>query len=547
MDPSYFLCLATPEKPCVYETSSDRAACVSGPAIHSWAFERPTGEFDPVPDLAYGWRLHTVSAQDVGSIFQQQLGVQVADIDAVCSVVHSLLSDKYVNVPRRLDPVYKRLAAPEFTFVDIHGGPGGCTEYLQYRLPKAKGFGLTPSNGWNLALMDQSRFTPFFVRTGNVLDEGPLFSSFVLAREAGGVDLAVCSGSVNGGLSMEIATPLFVAELTAAMTCLREGGSLVFFLPVIPANRDDATLLTQFLYALYLCFEVSGVLQPVTSAYPFAVCKRRRNAAVVQEVLSNLLTPVDNMPRTFIDSLRSIVEDLSAERPTLPFDSSKFSKIWNIPSMWAAKQPGEVRLPPKVPSTIVGLVSPSRIPGTVRPSSVVPIRGPIYVGKQPMNTDGIVDVDVNDSLSPDYMPYDNAESLTNYFSYAGVPKDLQQPEHDCVPIVEWYKRRDEGYRLEAPSSLPLANCYIFDDTPYSLLDAKIRIYVPAYVTAARGVPAYEELRRTVDSGQAVNLYADNARDGTTQFSEKVYNEALQDREQLISQVYILGAMLTGLL
>lgn len=553
MDPSIFLCLDKPRKFCIYESNED--PCLNADVVHlrSWKFEKTDGTPVDVPKWTLEWPI--VTKPLIETFFYDQEAVKLANLDAVCSIVHDLLKTKYPKTPRHLDPRYKRLEAPAFTFVSIHGAPSGPVEYLQYRLPNAIGLGLAPGNAWNLAALDKKRFTPFYYnleRKGDVVVEGETFAKYVLNTLTRGVDLAVISGTVNPQIFDKASETFYLQALYTALGCLDEGGSLV--LKIVTGLGDVSPVL--LLYKVYLAFEDMGLFRPITSGKfeVYIIGKRRRDPTVIEQVIS--LANIDKVTKSFADSIASLEKNIAAVfhgKTTFEYNNEKFVKVWNLPSADFAKKVNEMVTPIAPPSRVVELLkSPSRIPGT--PSTrkirgvqdIVEKKGIIYISDKTQK-DGYLNANIDEDklLSPDHIQYDSATSLTNYFTYAGIYPEQTEPNTVCTPNAQWKEARDAGYNNPEPVVLPLAPCYMFDSKIYSQLEAKTMIYIPAYKSLTQDTEPYRVLKDNYMRGKKINIYSADIT-GKVRFTEAIFNKALQDKEKLISAPYILAGMLTGL-
>ena len=140
-------------------------------------------------------RNETNPFEEIGnSVFLNRAAVKLANIDAVFKLTG------YVQNPLsfQVDDVEER-----FVFCDVAGGPGGFTEYLQWRRPNSKGFGITlnspsrnSSTDWNTGRIDMERFNIVNGSdgTGNHYTNRMDFVDTIRYRSAGGADLTMDDG-----------------------------------------------------------------------------------------------------------------------------------------------------------------------------------------------------------------------------------------------------------------------------------------------------------------------------------------------------------------
>lgn len=211
------------------------------------------------------------------SIFMNRAAVKLANIDAVFNIsgeTFSFDSKSSVN---------------KITFCDVAAGPGGFTQYLQYRYPNSTGYGMTLRNknlDWNVELVNMRQFTSFYGsdNTGNLYTGWEQFIDFVLKQELKGVNLVTADGGFDieeGGnrtyLQKQefLSSRLLVVQSLIGIGCTRIGGN--FVLKVF----DTVTEISgQVIYILGQCFDALTMFKPVTSrpanAERYLICRGRR-------------------------------------------------------------------------------------------------------------------------------------------------------------------------------------------------------------------------------------------------------------------------------
>lgn len=202
-------------------------------------------------------RSETNPVEGIGKgIFLNRAAIKLANIDAIFKL------SKY-----NIDFLTKTSSLP-FIFADVAGGPGGFTEYLQYRLPNSVGYGITLKSGlpWNMNKLDMNYFNITYGRdeTGNVFTNSDYFSEWVLSKNREGVDLVVSDGGFETDdrpRQQEILSAgLILHEILIALMILKPNGNFLVkvFDTVTPISAD-------LIYLITLCFDETYMFKPLSS------------------------------------------------------------------------------------------------------------------------------------------------------------------------------------------------------------------------------------------------------------------------------------------
>jgi cap1 methyltransferase len=182
------------------------------------------------------------------SIFINIDAVKLANIDSVLHVSNEIFTFDHKQSDK------------QFTFCDVASGPGGFTQYLQYRFPNSYGYGMTllhPTLDWNKNFLDMKRFEPFYGpdNTGNLYTNCEHFIKFVLNKSPAGVDLVTADGDpdIEDNLYFKqefLLSRLLTTQALIGIGCTKIGGN--FVLKVFDTVTDHSA---QIIYILSLCFE----------------------------------------------------------------------------------------------------------------------------------------------------------------------------------------------------------------------------------------------------------------------------------------------------
>lgn len=294
------------------------------------------------------------------SIFMSRAAIKLANSDAI----HKLTNDVFTFDQQQSDVA--------FTFCDIAAGPGGFTQYIQYRFPFSKGYGITlnhPSLNWNFKLLDMNRFTAYYGNdnTGDLYVHSEDFIDYVIDKENYGVDLV----TGDGGFDLEensdksilkiqefLSSRLFLVQALVGIFVLKLGGTLM-----IKVFDTVTRFSAELLYVLSCCFESIILFKPVSSrpanGERYLICKgRRENISDYKLILldaarnygeNEYLTKLfeEELPDDFIEwitmnnnmnterQLNSGIDILNYINDTYigseTYNLDKFLTIWNLP------------------------------------------------------------------------------------------------------------------------------------------------------------------------------------------------------------------------
>jgi len=294
------------------------------------------------------------------SIFINRAAVKIANIDSVHHVTKSIFT---FDNQHSLSP---------FTFCDIAAGPGGFTQYLQYRFPNSTGYGMTLRSetlDWNRKIINMDKFTPFYGpdNSGNLYINSDPFISFLLSKEPKGVDLI----TADGGFELEdsndktlihrqefLSSRLLINQVLIGITCTKVGGNFV-----VKVFDTVTQISAEILFVLAQCFESILIFKPITSrpanSERYVVCnKRKEEVQQYYKLLSEsvkMYTDTKYLESIFMDALpiqftnwlrvsneesinrqlgaaQNILLYLKGETPKITeYNIAKYLIIWNIP------------------------------------------------------------------------------------------------------------------------------------------------------------------------------------------------------------------------
>lgn len=307
------------------------------------------------------------------SVFINRAAIKLANIDAVHHVTDELFTfdDKQTS--------------KDFTFCDVAAGPGGFTQYLQYRFPNAIGYGMTIRSenlDWSTRFLDMTRFTPFYGpdNTGNLYTNWEPFIQYVLKEQPLGVDLV----TGDGGFDLEdtedktllhsqeyLSSRLLLTQILIGIACTKIGGNFV-----VKVFDTVTNISAQLLFILSQCFDEILVFKPVSSrpanAERYVICRRRKeNVRKYYDLLATAartyksdeyLTTlfIEALPDPFVNWLtkaneqstnrqllaaQNILQYMQGETPDIPqYNIHKFLIIWNLPDTPITQRNSTIRV-----------------------------------------------------------------------------------------------------------------------------------------------------------------------------------------------------------
>jgi 23S rRNA U2552 (ribose-2'-O)-methylase RlmE/FtsJ len=248
------------------------------------------------------------------SIFMDRASVKLANLDFLFDLIG------YEN---------------NFTFCDVCAGPGGFTQYIQYKNKNAIGFGMTLKNpngsnlNWNYDLLDMDRFhITYGTHNGDIMKSHFEFRDFILPLlpEKKGVDFFVGDGGFDyktgDEASKEFGFKLFFYQCMTSVMCVREGGNVC-----IKMFNSKATIIQHFLYLMSLCFDELILVKPVSSrpsnSEKYLVCKGRK-----QDIKNEMkiFEMCDQIYRKN-DFLNSIFEDMGDFNSYMLYNNNLFMTL----------------------------------------------------------------------------------------------------------------------------------------------------------------------------------------------------------------------------
>lgn len=305
------------------------------------------------------------------SIFMNRAAIKLANIDAVHHITKEIFTFD------------KMQSSSPFSFCDIAAGPGGFTQYIQFRYPDSIGYGMTLKHetlDWNKSLLKMENFKTFYGEddTGDLYTHWLDFCNFVTndpKLRGDGVDLVTADGGFDleyGESSNELlkkqeflSSRLLLVQSLVGIICTKIGGNFV-----LKCFDTVTKISSQIIFILSLCFEKILIFKPISSrpanSERYIICKSRlssisdyvnllKNAA--QTYSSNLYIDSlfsNELPATYINWLtntnnisinlqietaKNIIAYISGKKVNLKsYDQDKFLIIWNLPDKPLSKK-----------------------------------------------------------------------------------------------------------------------------------------------------------------------------------------------------------------
>lgn len=209
------------------------------------------------------------------SIFMNRAAVKLANVDI------------FYNLTNSWGGLLQMQQAGQFSFLDIAAGPGGFTQYIQWRRYQSNGFGMTlktdiPSLEWNLNKLDTDRFVPYYGTdsTGNLYTNWKSLIKWTMEQSTLGMNLVTADGEIPESINLKGLSPeqakaaqeleysrqefrlgrLLTLEMLVAISCLRDGGNCM-----IKIFDTVTTLSAELILIFSTCFEEIAIIKPISS------------------------------------------------------------------------------------------------------------------------------------------------------------------------------------------------------------------------------------------------------------------------------------------
>lgn len=310
--------------------------------------------------------------EDIGkSIFMNRAAIKLANIDPLYNLTHSFGGLREMRDDQR------------FVFVDIAAGPGGFTQYIQWRKIDAMGIGMTLRSGidWDKNQLDPNRINFYYGQdeTGNLYTNWQSLIKLIKGQYSEGADLLTGDGGFEvesvkiDGLDQQTAkavkamnykrqeflsSRLLLVQILTAINAIREGANCLI------KTFDTVTALSaQLIFLMSLSFDELSIIKPISSrpanAEKYLIGKgRRKDITQVSSILdeanqsyreeTNIIKLIDNpLPDDFlqwlkkqnslstdgqIDAAEKIVKLMAGEEiEHPPYDLRKALILWQVP------------------------------------------------------------------------------------------------------------------------------------------------------------------------------------------------------------------------
>lgn len=256
-------------------------------------------QFDQFSGEKFTWaRDQTNPAEYVGrSIFLNRAAIKIANIDAI------------FHLTGKPDGIEKMQFDDDFSFCDIASGPGGFTNYVQWRQTRSTGLGMTlrhPELDFQIESLDMDRFTALYGpdETGDLYTNWRWFSNEVIKVYPCGVDLVMADGGFEvppeqANRQEWLNTRLLMAQILVGLKVTKNGGNFVLkvFDTVTKISAD-------LLYILASSFKSITVFKPVSSrpanSERYVICQGRKSSSIVNPFYDQLKGVFSQMPVTQI-------------------------------------------------------------------------------------------------------------------------------------------------------------------------------------------------------------------------------------------------------
>jgi cap1 methyltransferase len=251
----------------------------------------------------------------IQSIFKLDGSVKLANMDAI---FHLIPQTNDILAYQRKDGI--------LNFGAVAEGPGGFTEYLQYRYPISNVIGMSLKEpkelSWNMNVINPEHFIDVLGNdfTGNILTCYNDYINYVKSRYTSGLDFICADASVE---SENALSKLLLIESFICLSCIKLNRSIV-----IRLDDTFTTFTSHLLFLLSSCFQKTFIFKPCTAEQhtsekyfigKHALPKKDEVIMLIEKIISEW------KPNQYFDKL--IDESLS---PKFKLYNEKLYKLNNI-------------------------------------------------------------------------------------------------------------------------------------------------------------------------------------------------------------------------
>lgn len=252
------------------------------------------------------------------SIFINRAAIKLANIDAIFKISGDTFDflNQHSNFPLQ--------------FCDIAAGPGGFTQYLQYRYPNSKGVGMTLKNelDWDRNAVDTEKFEIDYGPTR----DGDLYKNWNYFKEKLRNNYNIQLMTADGGIETEeyekqefVSSRILICQAVVATEVVENGTFILKVFDTVTKFSADV------IYCLSLCFEQIVLFKPCSSrpanSERYLICyKRKENIKYSDKLLSKACKEFTD--ESFLESFLGELPDDFKTWLTLSNDDDISSQIF---------------------------------------------------------------------------------------------------------------------------------------------------------------------------------------------------------------------------
>lgn len=241
------------------------------------------------------------------SIFTHYNAIKLANIDAVFNITSHNTSIRQLESERI------------FSFCDLIDDGGGYTEYLQWRLPYSRGYGVN-SKEWDLNTIDMRRMELINRRRDNYPD---IFISSVMSKESW-VDLVI--GTVKN--LNELNTLYYIVN-----KCCKIGG--YFICHFIDLSEQYINTLYRFknLFKKFSIFKPLSCYADNSRYFVFSTFRKRDIRTDISKTIVDfeIEKEIEIIPAEFVKWINEQNKITDANIPVKELNHDKALLLWNLP------------------------------------------------------------------------------------------------------------------------------------------------------------------------------------------------------------------------
>ena len=275
------------------------------------------------------------------SIFMDRFGLELANLDAVFNVTNSKFGFLGSILPQKI------YDGQSFVFACLGGTPGGFVQYLQYRLTRCQGFGIS-KNEYNRNGIEFNGLNTFTVLDGTNDRSGDIFENLSNMYDR------IHKYNING-LDLIVANPVtesknyfkyLISQTLLGLKLLSKKGRFVIKIPESMSER-----ILEFMYIFQNAFKEFYIFNPFASGFDssrYLIGKHIKDASksisafenIISKYkkikkghgISSLMKDVNSQFKKYVMTQNDLIDKFELDYNQENYNLNRLYYYWDVPS-----------------------------------------------------------------------------------------------------------------------------------------------------------------------------------------------------------------------